>query len=94
MDLDVDYQLLGSIHSALEGVSREFEDIQTTQAGFDGDMGSADVTGAMENFAGNWSYHRKKLISELDNLLTLVEKAIQGFRHADESAAAALHGKK
>ena len=43
----------------------EFKNIKAQDSGYDGAMGSGDITGAMGSFSGNWDYHRNKLAGSM-----------------------------
>jgi hypothetical protein len=92
-DLKIDYQLLDQISASLSSLAAQFENIQATQDGYNGAMGSDLIAGAMNGFAGNWSIHRKKL---LDSMLALQQHAHgikQGFSSTDEDLRHQLAGK-
>lgn len=92
-DLKVDYQLLESIHSTMGGILTELENIQPQQGQYDGAMGSGSIAGAMDGFAGNWTYHRKQIIGNLQSLNTMVTETIQKFQQADSKLKSDLTGK-
>ena len=89
-DLKVDYQLLDSIERSLSSLHSEFQNIQVNTSAYDGAMGSGDVASAMDGFAGNWSDHRKSLISSMQSLGTMVSETIQQFKNADNKLASTL----
>jgi len=86
-DLKVDYQALSSTQRTLGGLVTQFGDIQTQQSHYDWAMGSGAVAGAMDNFAGNWNYHRKQLISSMNDLGTMVATALEQFPKTDNQLA-------
>jgi hypothetical protein len=86
-DLRVDYQLLASIHSTLNGLTWEFENIEDQASAYDQAYGSGDITAAMGSFSGNWSNHRKALLGTMQNLDHMVTSAAQDFRQADSQLA-------
>ncbi|MBV9448194.1 MAG: hypothetical protein JO345_20105 [Streptosporangiaceae bacterium] len=89
-DLRVDYQLLASIHSTLNGLTGEFQHIEDQASAYNSAFGSDAITGAMGAFAGNWSSHRKTLLSTMRNLDRMVTTTAQDFHHADSQLAADL----
>jgi hypothetical protein len=91
-DLRVDYQLLASVTSTLSSLAGEFAHVVDQVGGYDAAYGSGAVTAAMGNFSGNWSSHRKTLLSEMGNLGQLTEAAEQRFRQADGKLASDLAG--
>jgi hypothetical protein len=89
-DLRVDYQLLASVTSTLSSLSGEFAHIDDQVGGCNPDYGSDAVTAAMGNFSGNWSNHRKTLLSAMENLGKLTGAAEQHFRQVDGKLASDL----
>ena len=92
-DLRVDYQLLTSVTRTLSSLAGEFEHIDDQVGGYDPAYGSGAVTAAMGSFSGNWSNHRKTLLSAMENLGLLAGAAEQRFRQADGKLAGDLAGK-
>jgi hypothetical protein len=92
-DLKVDYQLLESIHSTMTGLLSELENIQPQQGEYDGAMGSGSIAGAMDGFAGNWTYHRKQIIGNMQSLNSMVTESVQKFQQADANLKSQLTGK-
>ena len=86
-DLKVDYQALSFTHQTLGGLVSQFSDIQTQQAHYDWAMGSGAVAGAMDNFAGNWNYHRQQLIGSMKDLDSMVATALEQFPKTDNQLA-------
>ncbi len=82
-DLRVDYQLLASITRTLSSLAGEFEHVDDQVGSYDPVYGSGAVTSAMGNFSGNWSGHRKTMLTAMGNLGHLTEAAGQLFREAD-----------
>jgi len=41
----------------------------------------------MDNFAGNWNYHRKELISSMNDLDAMVATALEQFPKTDNQLA-------
>jgi hypothetical protein len=89
-DLRVDYQLLASIHSTLNGLTWEFENIEDQASAYDSAFGSGDITAAMGSFAGNWSAHRKTLLGTMQNLDRMVAATAQHFHQTDSQLASDL----
>jgi hypothetical protein len=86
-DLRISYNDLESTRAALGGLVKDLENIQTNQSEYDGAMGSSDISGAMDNFAGNWSIHREKLLGKMQNLQSMVDAALTEFPKTDREAA-------
>jgi hypothetical protein len=89
-DLKVDYQLLDSTERSLGRLTSEFENIKAQESGYDGAMGSGDIAGAMNNFAGNWDYHRKKLVGSMQALGKMVTETRKQFQDTDSKLKASL----
>jgi hypothetical protein len=89
-DLKVDYQLLASIHSTLNGLTWEFQNIEDQASAYDSAFGSSAITAAMGGFSGNWSRHRKTLLSTMQNLDHMVTATAQRFHQADNQLASDL----
>jgi hypothetical protein len=92
-DLKVDYQLLDAIEHNLSNLVSQFEHIETQTSSYDGAMGSGDIAGAMGNFAGNWDYHRKQMVSSMQSLGTMVSETRQQFQGTDDKLKTSLTNK-
>ncbi len=92
-DLKVDYQLLTSTERTLTSLTSEFQNIKAREGGYDGAMGSGDIAGAMDSFAGNWDYHREKLVGSMQALGKMVTQTIQAFQKTDTGLAHDLTNK-
>jgi hypothetical protein len=93
-DLRISYHDLESAHAALSGTASQFEGIQARQSRSDAAMGSGDVAGAMDGFAGNWTYHRKLLLGKMRNLGSLLTQALTQFPKADRDLSHQLTSKQ
>jgi hypothetical protein len=82
-DLKIDYQLYETSYSKLTYLSSQLQDIQAQQAEYDGVMGSGDISGAMDNFAGNWTNHRNQIVNNINSLTQMVQKALTDFPKTD-----------
>jgi uncharacterized protein YukE len=91
-DLRVDYQLLTSVTRTLSSLAAEFAHVDDQVSSYDPAYGSGAVTAAMGNFSGNWSNHRKTLLSVMENLGQLTGTAEQHFRQADGKLGSDLAG--
>ena len=91
-DLRVDYQLLAGITRTLSSLAGEFAHADDQVGSYDPAYGSGAVTAAMGGFSGNWSDHRKTLLSAMENLGRLTGAAEQRFRQADGELASGLAG--
>ncbi|HSZ49581.1 MAG TPA: hypothetical protein VK823_29860 [Streptosporangiaceae bacterium] len=89
-DLRVDYGLLGESHATLTSLISEFTNIQTEQGHDDWAIGSGDIAGQLDGFAGNWTYHRKQIIGSMQALDQMVTQSIKTFNGTDSQLAQAL----
>jgi hypothetical protein len=90
MDLRISYSDLESTKARMDSLIGELDNIQPDQSAYDGAMGSSEIAGAMDGFAGNWSIHRKKLLSKMQNLDSMVGAALTEFPKTDRDAASWL----
>lgn len=86
-DLKIDYQVLEFTHATLSKLVSQFDSMQTEQSRYDQAMGSSQIAGAMDNFAGNWTYHRKQLVGKMQNLDSMVAAALKDFPKTDTDLA-------
>jgi hypothetical protein len=89
-DLKVDYQLLDSIERNLTSLVSQFQNIEVQTGSYDAAFGSSDITSAMGNFAGNWDYHRKQMISSMESLGQMVTATKKHFQDTDDKLKASL----
>jgi hypothetical protein len=92
-DLKVDYALLDQSEVTLSGLVSEFENIKAQESAYDGAMGSGDIASAMDSFAGNWDYHRKKLVGSIQALGTMINQTKQAFDTTDGKLQSSLTAK-
>lgn len=93
-DLKVDYQLLDSTERTLSSLTSEFQHIKARESGYDGAMGSGDIASAMDSFAGNWDYHRDKLVGSMQALGKMITESKKKFTETDSQLASSLVSKK
>jgi uncharacterized protein YukE len=89
-DLTVDYTLLDQTEKSLSSLISEFQNIKAQESGYDGAMGSGDIAGAMDGFAGNWDDHRAKLVGSMQSLGQMVNQTKQTFQKTDTKLASDL----
>jgi uncharacterized protein YukE len=82
-DLKVDYTLLDQSEKSLSSLVSEFQNIKAQESGYDGAMGSGDIASAMDSFAGNWDYHRGKLVDSMESLGKMISQSKQAFQKTD-----------
>ena len=93
-NLRVDYTLLEASHKSLTSLASEFGSLQASTSGYDGAMGSGAIAGAMGNFAGNWSYHRDKLVANMHKLDDMITESVTQFTNTDQKLAREFTGGK
>jgi hypothetical protein len=93
-NLRVDYTLLEASHKSLTSLASEFGTLQASTSGYDAAMGSGAIAGAMGNFAGNWSYHRDKLVANMHKLDEMITESVKQFMNTDHRLAREFQGGK
>jgi hypothetical protein len=89
-DFVVDYSLLQQVDNTLKDLVNQFQNIQSQEQGYTGAYGSGDVAGAMDDFAGNWSYHRGKIVDSMNSLIKSVEEVMSETKKYDSGMAKQL----
>ena len=89
-DFVVDYSLLQQVDKTLQDLMNQFQNIQAQEQGYTGAYGSGDVAGAMDDFAGNWSYHRGKIVDSMNALSQSVEEVMSETKKYDSGLAKQL----
>lgn len=92
-DLKVDYELLSSTEKTLASLVGDFQNLESSTGDYDSALGSPDVQSAMGNFAGNWDYHRKQIVTSMQTLGKMVAAAKTHFQNRDASLAASVTAK-
>lgn len=89
-DLVVDYNLLDQTERSLSRLHSEFSNIKAQDRTYFRAWGSADIASAMEEFAGNWDHHRRKLLDSMQALGQMVSQSKSSFAKADSDLSTAL----
>lgn len=55
-------------------------------------VGNEDLSDALGDFAGNWSYHRRKLTGSLDTVARMSSDSAEVYRATDARLASARKG--
>jgi hypothetical protein len=92
--LRINYSDLNWTNNTLLGMTNEFSNIQAQESEYDWAYGSANIAGAMGNFAGNWTYHRKQLMGSMSSLQSMVAEALQAFPKTDQQLTSQLTKKQ
>jgi hypothetical protein len=83
-DLKVSYDTLEESSRNLKSIQRELDDTKHHQSDIQGALGSKDMTHAMHDFAGNWDYHRHKLLDKIQAMGEMTEKTREAFKDVDK----------
>jgi hypothetical protein len=83
-DLCVDYSLLEEASKSLSSLISEFDNIKAQEGAYDGALGSGNIASAMDSFAGNWDYHRRKLTENMQAVGELIDNTMKSFQQADQ----------
>jgi len=83
-DLRVSYDRLEESVRNLKVIHHELEDTKHHQKDISECLGSGQMKHAMHDFAGNWNYHRNKLLEKIESMGELAEKTMEAFQDVDE----------
>ena len=83
-DLRVSYDTLEESSRNLRTIQHELDDTKHHQAEIEDVLGSSDMAHAMHDFAGNWNYHRHKLLDKIQAMGEMTEKTMDAFRDVDK----------
>jgi hypothetical protein len=92
-DFVVDYTLLQQVDKTLKDLMNQFQNIQAQEQGYAWAYGSGDIAGAMNDFAGNWSYHRGQIVKSMASLSENVEEVMTETQKYDSDMAKQLQPK-
>jgi uncharacterized protein YukE len=92
-DLKVNYDLLQACEANLQFVDDQFKGLHTQVHDLESGSGwgSSQIQDAMGQFSDNWNYHRGKLESAIETLLTMLKQTKDTFMAADEKLAKQLY---
>lgn len=80
-DLEVDFEVLEDSHRTATTLKSEFDGLP--DAVKEVAWGRSSITGAMDAFGSNWSYHREVLSDKLGEVGEKIESCVTTFRDAD-----------
>jgi nitrogen regulatory protein PII len=83
-DLRVSYDRLEESTRNLKSIQRELEDTEHHQKDISEVLGSGHMAHAMDDFAGNWDYHRHKLLDKIQAMGEMAEKTLEAFKDVDQ----------
>lgn len=90
VDLAVDLDALDTLASSLDSIRTRMNATRTVLDGFRGEMGSADVEGALFDFEEGWKDGREKIDGNAAALATMARESARVFREADNELRDAL----
>lgn len=82
-DLEVDVDGLEALVGSLAGVRAGLEETRSVVDGSASAMGSADVTGALDDFENHWDDGRGRIRDNIDAITGAVEESALAYRQAD-----------
>lgn len=85
--LVVDLDGLEAFAGNLDSIRSRMNGTRSLVDGYAGDLGSAEVEGALDDFESNWSDGRKKIDENAGRLATMAREAAKGLRQADDDLA-------
>lgn len=88
--LKADLARIRQVSTRLGWVEREFTAATEIARGYGGYLGSANLTGALDDFATGWSRHRAALIADLAQVAKLSQLAANSYQGTDAKLASAL----
>ena len=77
--IKVDIQALSDMAAKLRALRDEFNGMGNTIHGFEEAVGHHRVSGKLEDFAGNWSEKREKLVKLIDDIANYADSAAQTY---------------
>jgi|SRR5882757_358530 len=83
-DLRVSYDRLEESTRNLTAIQRELTDTEHHQKDISAVLGSSHMVHAMDDFAGNWDYHRHKLLDKIQAMGEMAEKTLDAFKEVDK----------
>ena len=84
----VDVASVQDLAARLRGLKQEFEGLEDAVAGYEGDLGSAELADALDGFASNWSDKRKELVRPLDEVAGYAAAAAEAYASCERELSA------
>ncbi len=85
--LSVDLEGLERLASDLESIRARMDATRSLLDSFEGDIGSAKVSGALASFEHHWSDGRKKIDKNAERLSKMADESAKGIRKTDGDLA-------
>ncbi len=90
-DLKADTQRIRECSDMLQRIYSEFTSRANPADGYsDSELGSPLISGAFDDFAGNWKIHRQQLADKIETLGTITQDAADTYDSVDSALAEAL----
>lgn len=86
----VDVASVQDLAARLRGLKQEFEGLEDAVAGYEGDLGSAELADALDGFASNWSEKRKELVRQLDEVAGYAAAAAEAYASCERELSAEM----
>lgn len=87
-DISVDLTMLQQTASQLNTLISEFDNAAKIVSG--ANIGDGTIDGALGNFANDWKFHRKSLISSMQAVQKMASKGYKGYTSTDNKLASDL----
>ncbi|MEU6174433.1 hypothetical protein ABZ832_21240 [Streptantibioticus parmotrematis] len=91
-DLQVDDRVLADSERRLSRLHGEFARLDGQRDALHAELGDSAMADAMDEFFDDWSHYRKKLLSSIESVGTLVSHTRSTFRRVDERLASGAKG--
>jgi hypothetical protein len=85
-----DLNRIGQVAGQIAAIGGEFERATSLVNSYADVTGSAQVTAALDSFAGNWAIHRQRLVDDLSKEAQLAQGAVDAYHGTDAQLTAAL----
>lgn len=89
-DLSVNLSLLESTAGALSMLIEEFSNASKIVSASQGQIAEPALVDALDDFANDWSAHRKDLLSSMDAVYKMATKSHQAYIETDDKLAQEL----
>lgn len=87
-DISVDLTMLRQTASQLNTLINEFDNASKIVS--DAGIGDGTIDGALGNFANDWKYHRKSLVSSMKAVQKMASNGYKGYTSTDDKLASDL----
>jgi hypothetical protein len=88
--LRADLTRIGEVATQITQLGNEFGEATQLADGYGPDLGSAQLAGALSEFASSWTINRKRLMDDLSQEASLAQTAVTSYHGTDAQLTAAL----